>query len=118
VIDDESCNTRKYPETSEEALSQGEGGAGFRFYQLYDKIYREDICSMPTDWCVPIRGAGVDEQTFEMIKQQGGGVAVRAQEELRTKTYKPQPVRRLSIPKPGGGERPLGIPTIRDRVVQ
>jgi RNA-directed DNA polymerase len=62
---------------------------------------------------------GVDEQTFEQIESGGPkewlyGIG----KDLCAKTYKPQPVRRVMIPKPGGGERPLGIPTIRDRVVQ
>ena len=64
-------------------------------------------------------GAGVDGITFEMVESKGldewlSGI----REELKAKTYKPQPVRRVMIPKPGGGYRPLGIPTIRDRVIQ
>jgi RNA-directed DNA polymerase len=61
----------------------------------------------------------VDEQTFEEIESAGLAEWLTGiREELRNKTYQPQPVRRVMIPKPGGGERPLGIPTIRDRVVQ
>src|SRR5207302_2963781 len=63
--------------------------------------------------------SGVDEQTFEQIELQGLEEWLTGiREELRNQTYQPQPVRRVMIPKPGGGERPLGIPTIRDRVVQ
>ena len=92
----------------------------YRFYLLYDKIYREDILSYAYELVKFNRGAaGVDGQTFAGIESQGlGKWLAEIREELRTKRYKPQPVRRVMIPKPGGGERPLGIPTIRDRVVQ
>jgi RNA-directed DNA polymerase len=92
----------------------------YRFYLLYDKICREDVLAHGYALAKANQGApGVDGQTFWGIEAQGlekwlAGI----REELRAKTYKPQPVRRVMIPKPGGGERPLGIPTIRDRVVQ
>ena len=61
----------------------------------------------------------MDGQNFEEIESRGlAGWLNGIRQELRDKTYQPQPVRRVKIPKPGGGERPLGIPTIRDRVVQ
>src|SRR6266705_4557569 len=92
----------------------------YRFYMLYDKIYREDILAYAYELAKSNQGApGVDGQSFEQIESGGRKEWLTGlRNDLRAKTYKPQPVRRVMIPKPGGGERPLGIPTIRDRVVQ
>jgi RNA-directed DNA polymerase len=92
----------------------------YRFYLLYDKLYREDILAHAYELAKANRGApGVDGQTFEEIESEGVEKWLTGvRKELQTKRYKPQAVRRMMIPKPGGGERPLGIPTIRDRVVQ
>ena len=93
---------------------------GYRFYQLYDKIYREDILAHAYALAKSNDGApGVDGQSFSEIESRGLEEWLKGiREELRARTYRPQPVRRVMIPKPGGGERPLGIPTIRDRVIQ
>src|SRR5476649_707695 len=92
----------------------------FRFYLLYDKIYREDILRHAFALARSNAGApGVDGVTFDQIEAAGLEKWLAGlREELVSKTYRPDPVRRVTIPKLGGGERPLGIPTIRDRVVQ
>src|SRR6266516_4658826 len=92
----------------------------FRFYLLYDKICREDILRHAYALARANAGApGVDGESFVAIAAAGEEAWLAGlRQELITKTYRPAPVRRVMIPKPGGGERPLGIPTIRDRVVQ
>ena len=92
----------------------------YRFYALYDKLYRPDILAHAYLCCQANGGAaGVDGQTFADIQAYGlsrwlGELA----EELRSQTYRPGAVRRVYIPKPDGKRRPLGIPTVKDRVVQ
>ena len=92
--------------------------AGFRFYALYDKMYREDILSHAYAQCRSNRGApGVDGQDFADVEAYGvqqwlGELAMA----LREETYRPAPIRRVFIPKPNGKQRPLGISTVRDRV--
>ena len=93
---------------------------GFRFYILYDKVWRSDILRHAYQLARANQGApGVDGMTFEQIESSGlEDWLTRLGGELRAKTYRRQPVRRVMIPKPRGGERPLDIPTIRDRVVR
>ena len=92
----------------------------FRFYVLYDKICREDVLGHAYALARANAGApGVDGVTFAQIEASGVEAWLAGlREDLVTKTYRPDAVRRVMIPKPGGGERPLGIPTIRDRVIQ
>jgi retron-type reverse transcriptase len=93
----------------------------FRFYSLYDKVHRADILNHAWRLVRSNRGsAGVDGATFEDIEENEGKDTFLAelQEALKSKTYKPEPVKRVMIPKPDGSKRPLGIPTIRDRVAQ
>src|SRR4051812_37870029 len=88
-------------------------GPNYRFYLLYDKMYREDILAHAYALVKSNQGApGVDGQTFWGIETLGlEGWLSGIRNDLRAKTYQPQAVRRVMIPKPGGGERPLGIPT-------
>jgi RNA-directed DNA polymerase len=105
----------------QEALrAKAKSAPSYRFYQLYDKVYRSDVLWEAYHRCWINRGApGVDGQTFDDIQTYG---VVRwlaeLSEDLRKKTYQPKPVRRVWIPKDDGKKRPLGVPTIRDRVVQ
>ena len=94
----------------------------FRFYVLYDRIYRRDVLTSAYQIARAKKGAGgVDGVSFEQIEASAGGAegfVEQIHESLKRKQYRPSAVRRVYIPKPDGRRRPLGIPTIRDRVIQ
>ena len=100
--------------------AKAKGSPNYRFYTVYDKVYRPDVLAFAYRCCRANGGApDVDVQKFADIESYGTerwlGELV---EELRSQTYRPQAVRRVWIPKPDGKRRPLGIPTVKDRVVQ
>jgi len=99
---------------------KAKGSPSFRFYALYDKVYRKDVLAHAYQCCRANGGAaGVDGQSFEDIEKYGVERWLdELAEELKSGTYRPLPVRRVYIPKPDGKQRPLGVPTIRDRTVE
>ncbi len=110
----------KLEELQGKLYAKAKAEPAFRFYSLYDKIYRSDVLAEALRLSKEKRGApGIDGQTFEQVEKYGEERWLEElQRELQTRTYQPQAVRRVLIPKPGGGERPLGIPTLKDRVAQ
>jgi len=111
--------TLKYVQRLQKALhAKAKAEPDFRFYALYDKIYREDILAHAYAKCRSNKGApGVDRQDFSDVESYGrerwlGELAL----ELREETYQPDSIRRVFIPKANGKLRPLGISTLRDRV--
>jgi len=100
--------------------AKAKGSPSYRFYLLYDKLYREDVLEHAYRCCAAKGGAaGVDGQSFADIESAGRKRWLdELAQELKERRYQPQAIRRVYIPKPSGGERPLGIPTVRDRVVQ
>jgi len=116
-----SLTTPQTVQKLQQALhGKAKGEPTYRFYALYDKIYRRDVLALALACCKSNGGAaGVDGQTFADIEAYGeerwlGELA----EELRKRTYRPEPVRRVYIPKPDGKQRPLGIPAVKTRVAQ
>src|SRR5947208_147188 len=100
--------------------AKAKAAPSYRFYLLYDKLYRWDVLAYAYLRCKANQGAaGVDGQTFADIEAYGERQWLEElAKELQSKTYQCSPVKRVWIPKPDGKQRPLGIPTIRDRVVQ
>jgi group II intron reverse transcriptase/maturase len=116
-----SLATPKHIQALQTALhAKAKGSPTTRFFSLYDKVFRMDVLAHAYALCRANGGvAGVDGQTFEDIEASGVVPWVdELAQQLRSKRYQPRPVRRVFIPKPDGTLRPLGIPTIADRVVQ
>jgi RNA-directed DNA polymerase len=121
VIADEATNTLdKVRELQRALYRSAKASPARRFHALYDKLFREDVLRRAWQEVKANAGAaGVDGQTIAAIEQSGvEGFLATLTHELQQGTYRPRPVRRVRIPKADGRERALGIPTVRDRVVQ
>ena len=119
-LDNNLSTTDKVQELQRKLYLKAKSQSGFRFYALYDKIYRMDVLKRAWQKVRLNHGSpGIDGQTIRDIEEAGVDDFLRGiQQELKTKKYRPQPARRVYIPKPDGRQRPLSIPTIKDRVVQ
>jgi len=114
--------SKKLSELRQKLYRKAKREPKFRFYALYDRIYRKDVLAAGWDQVRRNKGAaGIDGVTIDQVvnSEEGSqGLVEELHEELRARTYRPQAVKRVYIPKPDGRERPLGIPCVRDRVVQ
>jgi RNA-directed DNA polymerase len=113
-------HTGKLQEFQRKLHEKAKAKPKYRFYSLYDKTYRADVLAEAYRKAEANGGAcGVDGETFEDVEKKGIDIYLaKLQLEMKERRYVPQPVRRVYIPKPNGKQRPLGIPTIRDRIVQ
>ncbi|HTE84915.1 MAG TPA: group II intron reverse transcriptase/maturase, partial [Dehalococcoidia bacterium] len=121
MIADEATNTLdKVRELQRALYRSAKASPTRRFHALYDKLFRGEVLRRAWQEVKANAGAaGVDGQTIAAIEQSGvEGFLATLTHELQEGTYRPRPVRRVRIPKADGRERPLGIPTVRDRVVQ
>jgi RNA-directed DNA polymerase len=116
----ELTNIIKIQEFQRKLYEKAKSDKKFRFYSLYDKTYRTDILEEAYRKAKSNGGtSGVDGETFEDVETKGRSEYLRElQQELKTEEYKPKPVLRVYIPKENGKKRPLGIPTVKDRIVQ
>jgi len=119
-LEETQTTTDKVQELQRKLYLKAKSQPSFRFYALYDRVYRMDVLEKAWQKVKNNHGSpGIDGKTFKDIEEKGVDEFLKGiQQELKTKEYRPQPARRVYIPKPDGRRRPLSIPTIKDRVVQ
>ena len=119
-LDNNLTTTDKVQELQKKLYLKAKSQPNFRFYALYDRVYRMDVLKKSWQKVKANRGApGIDGKTIKDIEEEGVDDFLKGiQQELIRKEYRPSPARRVYIPKPDGRKRPLSIPTIKDRVVQ